>query len=79
MPSTQLDPDILYEIVGEVALIESKAQRKRLLLNLSLTCRTLLHAARVIIFAKIKWPHQNQHDEESGLLFPPEVLWPYIK
>ena len=79
MPSTQLDPDILYEIVGEVASIDSKDQRKRLLLNLSLTCRTLLYATRPFIFAKIKWPHQNQHDEESGLLFPPEVLWPYIK
>jgi hypothetical protein len=79
MPSTQLAPDILYEIVSEVASIDSKAQRKRLLLNLSLTCRTLLHATRPIIFANIKWPHQNQHDEESGLLFPPEVLWRYIK
>jgi hypothetical protein len=79
MSSTRLDPDILYEIVGEAASIDSKAQRKRLLLNLSLTCRTLLYATRPIIFAKIKWPHQNQHDEESGLLFPPDVLWPYIK
>ena len=75
----QLDADILYELVGEVASIDSKAQRTRLLLNLSLTCRTLLYATRPIIFAKIKWPHQNQHDEESGLLLPSEVIWPYIK
>ena len=79
MPSIQLDPDVLYEIVSEVASIDSKALRKRLLLNLSLTCRTLLYAARPNIFAETKWPHQRQHDEESGLLFPPENLWPYIK
>ncbi|KAF8811217.1 hypothetical protein BYT27DRAFT_7090232 [Phlegmacium glaucopus] len=78
MPLKQLGVDILYEIVSEIASIDNKDHRSRLL-NLSLTCRTLLHATRPIIFAKMKWPHQNQHDENSGLLFPPEVLWPYIK
>lgn len=78
MSSIQLHPDILYEIVAEVASIDNKDHRRQLL-NLSLTCRTLLYATRPIIFAKIKWPHQNQHDEESGLLFLPRVLWPYIK
>ena len=79
MPSIQLYTDILYEIVAEVASIDNKDHRRLLLRNLSLTCRTLLYATRPIIFAKMKWPHQNQHDEDSGLLFPPQVLWPYIK
>ena len=79
MPSIQLYADILYEIVAEVASIDNKDLRRLLLRNLSLTCRTLLYATRPIIFAKMKWPHENQHDEDSGLLFPPQVLWPYIK
>ena len=74
MPLTQLDADILYEIVTEVA-----SDHRHRLLNLSLTCRTLLYATRPFIFSKVKWPHQNQHDKESGLHFPPQVLWPYIK
>jgi hypothetical protein len=77
MPSVQLHPDILHDIVNEVALIDDKDHR--CLLNLSLTSRILLYATRPIIFAKMKWPHPNQHNEESGLLFPPETLWPYIK
>ena len=74
-----IDADILYEIVDTVAgSINSKDQRK-CLLNLSLTCRTLRYATRPIIFARIKWPHPNKHDQSSGLHFPPEILWPYIK
>jgi len=78
MPLKQLNTDILYEIVAEIASVDSQDHRRRLF-NLSLTCRTLLYATRPIIFAKIKWPHQHQHDEISGLHFPPEVLWPHIK
>ena len=77
MPSTQLNLDILYEFVGAVASIDSKAHRKRLLLNLSLAlalaCRTLLYATRPVIFAKIKWAPikismtRNQVSSESSL------------
>lgn len=77
MPLEQLNDDILYGIVEELASIDNKDYRSSLF-NLSLTSRTLRYATRPILFAKVKWPHQNQHDEKSDL-FPSDILLPYIK
>ncbi|XP_006456169.1 hypothetical protein AGABI2DRAFT_210991 [Agaricus bisporus var. bisporus H97] len=31
------------------------------------------------LFSHVRWPHPNKHDEESGLHFFPETLWPLFK
>lgn len=49
------------------------------LLALSLTCRTIREACLPLIFAEVHWPHPNKNDNESGLHFFPESLWPYFK
>jgi hypothetical protein len=31
------------------------------------------------LFSHVRWPHPTKHDEESGLHFFPESLWPLFK
>lgn len=49
------------------------------LLALSQVCRVVREACLPVIFADVQWPHPNKNDDESGLHFFPESLWPYFK
>ncbi|KAF8154780.1 hypothetical protein B0H34DRAFT_772553 [Crassisporium funariophilum] len=73
-----LDSDIVYEIVCAIASFRPKDSRITLR-NLACASRGFNYASRSLLFAKIKWPHPNQHDENSGLHLPPETIWPHIK
>ncbi|KAJ3509922.1 hypothetical protein NLJ89_g4960 [Agrocybe chaxingu] len=69
--------DILYEVIREVDVFKRK-DRQAALISLSLVCHSLSDAIRPILFHEVTWPHPNKHNNERGLHFLPEVLWPYI-
>lgn len=71
---TQLNLDVLYEIIKEVHPSDTQT-----LNSLALLCSAANHAIRTILFARVRWPHEHRHDSESGLHFFPESLWPYFK
>lgn len=75
---SRLNLDILYEIVEQVARLDSKSSRE-ILLSLALVCRTVNDSIRPFLFNKVYWPHPNKHDAETGLLFFPAALWPYFR
>ncbi|KAF8184834.1 hypothetical protein BJ912DRAFT_852956 [Pholiota molesta] len=74
----RLNLDILYEIVDQVSGFDCK-NRRAILLSLALTCRDVNNSIRPILFHSVNWPHPDKFDQESGLLFFPEALWPYFK
>jgi hypothetical protein len=74
----RLNLDILYEIVDQVSGFDCK-NRRAILLSLALTCRDVNNSIRPILFHRVNWPHPDKFDQESGLLFFPEALWPYFK
>ncbi|TFK34685.1 hypothetical protein BDQ12DRAFT_362143 [Crucibulum laeve] len=73
-----LDPDVLYAVVREVASFRNSTSLQALR-NLALTCSTLRNVCFPVLFAEVHWPHANKNDEESGLLFFPDSLWPHVK
>ncbi|KIM43446.1 hypothetical protein M413DRAFT_18016 [Hebeloma cylindrosporum] len=70
----QLNLDVVCEIVKQVHPSDVQT-----LSGLALLCSSANHTARSILFARVRWPHENRHDPQSGLHFFPESLWPYFK
>ncbi|KAF8965420.1 hypothetical protein BDZ97DRAFT_1904048 [Flammula alnicola] len=74
----RLNLDILHEITNEIAIFEAR-DRQATLSNLALICHAANESIRPILFAQVKWPHPDRHDQESGLHFFPEELWLYFR
>ena len=73
-----LDADVSYALIKE-ALLVHRGSDLRTVLNLSSTCRVLRAAALPFLFSDVFWPHANKFDEDSGLHFFPQNLWPFFR
>lgn len=74
---TQLHLDILYEIVNQLDYF-NYSDRQNILFKLSILSRSINDTLRPIMFAEVKWPHPDKHDETS-LEFFPDAVRPYVK
>ncbi|PFH45706.1 hypothetical protein AMATHDRAFT_77951 [Amanita thiersii Skay4041] len=74
----RLHLQVLHILVSEIAS-PGDQHSKSDLLSLSQSCRALREACLPILFSEVFWPHPNKNDEETGLHFFPESLWPYFK
>lgn len=72
-----LDSDILYSIFSEVA--DCPAHDVQALKNISLGSRWLRELTLPLLFAEVRWPHEDKHSQEQGLEFFPESLLRYFK
>ncbi|KAF8066934.1 hypothetical protein FPV67DRAFT_1497102 [Lyophyllum atratum] len=69
-----LDSDVSYALVKE-ALSLYRDSDLDVILNLASTCRVIRETCLSALFADVRWPHANKHDEESGLLRL-RLIWP---
>lgn len=73
-----LDSDIAYALVKEAVALHRKSDLDAIR-ALSSTCRILRDACLPFLFSDVHWPHASKHDEESGLQFFPQSLWPFFR
>ncbi|KAG6884639.1 hypothetical protein C0993_009356 [Termitomyces sp. T159_Od127] len=75
---SSLDSDVACALVHE-AVAAHREHDLPAVLSLASTCRAIRHAALAVLFASVRWPHQNKHDDDAGLHFFPPALWPYFR
>jgi len=74
-----LNHDVLYQIIDEISYTYSDKERQAALRSLSLVCRGVYEGTKPALFASVRWPHPDKHDEGSGLHFFPDELLRYFK
>lgn len=72
-----LNADITHILINDLLSINGGAPSA--LLTLASTTRSFRESCLPYLFSEVRWPHKFKADEESGLHFFPESLWPYIR
>ncbi|KAG2357716.1 hypothetical protein BDR07DRAFT_1612346 [Suillus spraguei] len=72
-----LNADIMHILIND--LLSSNGGAPSALLTLASATRSFRDSCLPYLFSEVRWPHKLKADEESGLHFFPESLWPHIR
>lgn len=73
-----LEPHKILPVVEDLAAVRI-GENIATLAALAATNSELRQLCLPYLFSRVRWPHPTKYDEEIGLHFFPESLWPLFK